>query len=105
MLENEPLLVSHAIDKNIFGMHTEQRFKKICRDYSNSTLSFTTINGREINLKFFNEGNKNVNCGHVYVHKSTVLDRPDERGGKPGIFPRGPGAPGGGPDVYIRKMF
>ena len=29
--------------------------------------------------------------------------RPDETGGKPGIFPRGPRSPEGGPNVYAKK--
>ena len=74
ILPNEPFLISSAIESNIFGMHTEHRFVTINRDYSKSILSFTTHNGREINMRFYNEKKSSVvNSAHVYVHKTTVL--------------------------------
>ena len=66
-------LISDAIDTNIFGMHSEERFKVISRDNSKGVLSFTTINGSQVNMRFFCEKKSDVNCGHVFVHKATVL--------------------------------
>ena len=74
LLPSEPFLISDAIDPNIFGMHTEQRFMLINRDYLKSMLSFTTFNGRSVNMKLFREQKSvNSNSAHVYVHKTTVL--------------------------------
>ena len=73
-MRDEPFIVSSAIDSNIFGMHTEQRFVKISRDYSNDTLAFTTRNGSDITMKFYCERKfKDNNCAHVYVQKATIL--------------------------------
>ena len=73
VLTDEPFLISDAIDTNIFGMHSEERFKVISRDNSKGVLSFTTINGSQVNMRFFCEKKSDVNCGHVFVHKATVL--------------------------------
>ena len=71
-LTDEPCLVSDAIDMNIFGMHTEQRFKSINRDHSKSTMTFTTNGGKEIKLKFFRE-KKITSSAYVKVSKATLL--------------------------------
>lgn len=73
-LANEPFLVSEAIDTNIFGMHTEQRFRTIRRDHVDGLMTFSTYKGDEINVKFFREKHAiNSNLSYVRVMKVTIV--------------------------------
>ena len=74
-LANEPCLVSEAIDTNIFGMHTEQRFKSIKRDHEDGIMTFSAYNGDEIKINFFREKQSlNSNLAYVRVMKATIVE-------------------------------
>ena len=50
VLEYEPVLISSNISTNIYGIKTEERFKKCIKDYESSSIVFETKTGERLQI-------------------------------------------------------
>ena len=74
LLRDEPILVSSAIDSNLLGNNTHERFKRVTRDNERSLMKFVTSDGKDITLQFYREkDNAPLMSSFVHVKKSTVI--------------------------------
>ena len=55
VIKYEPVIVTSKIDMCIFGIKSEEKFKKCVRNESNHTLEYHTENDRTVSVKFYRE--------------------------------------------------
>ena len=63
-MEYEPIIVISKTDMFIFGIKSEEKFKKCVLNESNHTLKYYTENDRTVQVKFYRESG---NFKTVYV--------------------------------------
>ena len=71
-LEYEPVLVSSDIKNNIFGLHSELRFKEAKREHDAQTITFVPREGQNIKLKYFVEKDA-ISSAFIRVAKTTLI--------------------------------
>ena len=72
-LKDEPVFVSKAIDTNIFGISTEERFRSVKRDNEQLRMTFTTKGGADVIVKFFRE--RQIWSSFVQVSSTSMVEQ------------------------------
>ena len=68
----EPVIVTSKTDMCIFGIKSEETFKKYVRNESNHTLEYHTENDRTVSVKFYRESGY-YKTAYVKVAKTAVI--------------------------------
>ena len=73
VIKYEPVIVTSKIDMCIFGIKSEEKFKKCVRNESNHTLEYHTENDRTVSVKFYRESGNYKTAAYVKIAKTAVI--------------------------------
>ena len=72
VIEYEPVIVTSKNNMCIFGIKSEEKFKKCVRNESNHTLEYHTENDRTVSVKFYRQS-ENYKTAYIKEAKTAVI--------------------------------